>query len=136
MDPVTIGLVSMGVGGALKVFGGLFGNNEADLIRQQAQLKQDTLTENMRRTEGQQTQVLSSTKARMAGTGFAAESGSFTDYIKTMDTEFTRQNKMTRDLGMRSVDLMRQGASAADTNKLLGSLSGVAGLGLSVAGLL
>src|SRR5882724_4091675 len=115
----------MGIGAAVKIFGGMFGGpSEGDLIRQQAKLKQDTLTENMRRTEGQQTQVLSSTKARMAGTGFASESGSFTDYIKTMDTEFTRQNKMTRDLGMRSVDLMRMGANMADENRFLNSLIG------------
>jgi hypothetical protein len=135
VDPVTIGLVSMGVGGALKAFGGLFGPDEGALIRKQAQLKLDTLEENMRRTEGQQTQVLSSTKARMAGTGFASDSGSFTDYIQTMSTEFDRQNRATKELGLQSVDLMRQGADMADTNRLLNTVGGLASTGLAFAGL-
>jgi hypothetical protein len=110
LDPVTLGLISMGVGGAVKTLGGLFGGigSQADLMRKEASLKLSTLEENMRRTEGQQTQVLSSTKARMAGTGFSTDSGSFTDYIHTMATEFDLQNKFTWEAGRKSVDLMRR----------------------------
>src|SRR5713226_8963644 len=104
----------MGVGGGIKVFSDIFGGiSQASLMRKEAQLKLSTLEENMRRTEGAQTQVLSSTKARMAGTGFSSDSPSFTDYIKTMSTEFEAQNRAAREMGLQSVDLIRQGADAA-----------------------
>lgn len=117
MDPVTLGLISMGVGGAIKVGADLFDNTgakQAGLMREQANLKLSALEENMRRTEGQQTQVLSSTKARMAGTGFASDSPTFSSYITTMATQFDLQNKFAEDSGLKSVDLMRQGADMLD----------------------
>lgn len=133
MDPVTLGLISMGVGGAIKTLGGLFDNTasrEADIMRQQAQLKLSTLEENMRRTEGQQTQVLSSTKARMAGTGFAGDSASFSNYITTMATQFSAQNKATMQQGRASVDLMNQAADITDSTglqKLFGAAADIFG---------
>jgi hypothetical protein len=131
LDPVMLGLISMGVGGAVKTVGGLFGGgNQADTMRKEASLKLSTLEENMRRTEGQQTQVLSSTKARMAGTGFSTESGSFTDYIQTMATEFDKQNEFTYEAGRKTYDLMREGANTT----MAGSLVGGAGDLLGTAG--
>lgn len=133
MDPVTLGLISMGVGGAVKTLGGIFsGLGQSDAMRKEAQLKLSTLEENMRRTEGQQTQVLSSTKARMAGTGFSSDSGSFTDYIHTMATEFDLQNKSTWEAGIKSVDLTLQGAQLARNPLRLGL--GAAGDILGTAG--
>jgi hypothetical protein len=137
VDPVTLGLVSMGVGGAVKMFGDIFGGfGKADLMRKEAQLKLSSLEENMRRTEGQQTQVLSSTKARMAGTGFATDSASFTDYIQTMSTEFDAQNKFAREQGLKSVDLIRQGADAAALGGALGAAGDLFGTGAQIGGLL
>jgi hypothetical protein len=121
LDPVTLGLISMGVGGAVKTLGGIFGGiGQSDAMRKEAGLKLSTLEENMRRTEGQQTQVLSSTKARMAGTGLSSDSGSFTDYIHTMATEFDLQNKSTWESGLKSVDLMLQGADLMGSPLRLG----------------
>jgi hypothetical protein len=119
---------------ATKVLGGLF-DNTADLMRQQAQVKLSTLEENMRRTEGQQTQVLSSTKARMAGTGFSDDSKSFTGYIQTMATEFEAQNKATHDIGLKSVDLMRQAADDAEMKKWLGIGGDILGGAKDILGL-
>jgi hypothetical protein len=136
VDPVTLSMIAQGVGGAFKVFGDIFGgNSQADLMRQEAQLKLNTLEENMRRTEGHQTQVLSSTKARMAGTGFSTESGTFTDYIKTMSTEFEAQNKATKETGLKSVDLIRQGADAAELGGYLKAAGDLFGTGANIAGL-
>jgi hypothetical protein len=112
-----MGLISMGVGGALKIGADLFDNTadkQAALMRQEAQLKLSGLEENMRRAEGSQTQVLSSTKARMAGTGFGSDSSSFSGYISTMASEFERQNKFTEESGKKSVDLMNQAADIID----------------------
>lgn len=141
MDPVTLGLISMGVGGAVKTLGGLFDNTasrQADLMHQQAQLKLATLEENMRRTEGQQTQVLSSTKARMAGTGFAGNSASFTNYLTTMATEFSAQNKAAMQQGLKSVDLMNQAADlTGDVGfaKLFGAAGDIFGTASNMAAL-
>lgn len=116
MDPLTLSMITMGVGGAVKVAGDIFGANsassQADLMRQQANLKLGALEETERRAEGQQTQVLSSTKARMAASGFEMDSGSFKDYLTSMATEFQNQNQTTQQQGMASIDLMRK---AADT---------------------
>lgn len=117
MDPVTLGLISMGIGGAVKVGADLFDNTagkQADLMRQQADMKLSGLEENMRRAEGQQTQVLSSTKARMAESGFASDSNSFHNYIDTMATQFDIQNANTKAGGVQAVDLIRQGADMLD----------------------
>lgn len=136
MDPVTLGLVSMGVGGAVKMFGDIFGgNSQADLMRKEAGLKLSALEENMRRTEGHQTQVLSSTKARMAGSGFSGDSGSFTNYISTMATEFENQNKTTVEQGLKSIDLIREGADAAQLGGALGGVGDFFGTGAKMAGL-
>jgi hypothetical protein len=135
LDPITLGLIAAGAGGtATKVLGGLF-DNSADLMRQQAQVKLSTLEENMRRTEGAQTQVLSSTKARMAGTGFEDDSASFKGYIQTMATQFDTQNKATHDIGLKSVDLMRQGADDADMKKWLGIGGDILGGAASILGI-
>lgn len=137
MDPVTLSLIGMSVGGgALKMIGDIFGgNSQAELMRQEAQVKLSSLDENMRRTEGQQTQVLSSTKARMAGTGFSSDSASFTNYIKTMSTEFDAQNKATKDQGERSADLIRQGADAAQLGGYLGAAGDLFNAGAKIGGL-
>lgn len=128
MDPVTLGLISMGVGGAIKVGANLFSDSGADAMREQAKLKLSALEENMRRTEGQQTQLLSSTKARMAGTGFDASSPSFTNYITTMADEFTKQNEFTLKNGLAAVDLMQQSA-----DKLASPLKPLLGAGVDAA---
>jgi hypothetical protein len=137
MDPVTMGMVSMGVGGALKVFGGLFNDTasrQAGLMRQEAQLKLSSLEENMRRTEGQQTQVLSSTKARMAGTGFAGDSPTFSNYITSMATQFETQNTFATRQGRQSVDLMNSAADLQEGSGMLGKLFGAASDALGTAG--
>jgi hypothetical protein len=139
MDPVTLGLISMGVGGAIKVGADLFDNTagkQADLMHQQAALKLSGLEENMRRTEGQQTQVLSSTKARMAGSGFATDSGSFTNYISTMATQFDLQNKATKEGGMKSIDLMNQAADIMDDpmKKIFGTAADIFGTAGAILG--
>jgi hypothetical protein len=136
VDPVTLGLVSMGVGGAVKTLGGLFGGlGQADLMRKEASLKLSALEEGMRRTEGQQTQVLSSTKARMAGTGFGTDSPSFSKYISTMATEFENQNKFTWDQGLKTVDLIRQGANSAEVGGFVGAAADLFGTGANMASL-
>lgn len=136
MDPVTLSMISMGVGGGVKVFGDIFGGAaRADTMRQEAQLKLSTLEENMRRTEGQQTQVLSSTKARMAGTGFSSDSPSFTNYIQTMATEFDASNKATIDLGTESARLMRKGADAASLAGAIGGAGDILGTATKIGGL-
>lgn len=137
MDPATISLITMGVGSAVKVGSDLFddsGAREAKLLREQAMLKQSALEETMRRSEGAQTQVLSSTKARMAATGFDSGSESFTNYLSGMADQFQMQNKFQAQQGMKSIDLMEQGANilADPTRKYLRAatdfLGGAAGL--------
>lgn len=118
MDPITLGLISMGVGAAIKVGSDLFdstGSNEASAMHTQADMKLSALEENMRRTEGQQTQVLSSTKARMAGSGFDANSPSFTGYITSMATQFEKQNAYTVKSGMQSINQLNQAADLVDS---------------------
>jgi hypothetical protein len=114
MDPVTAGLIAVGVGGGLiKAFGGLFDDTaekKANLMRKEADLSKSALEENMRRTEGQQTQVLSSTKARLAATGFDSDSNSFTQLLSGMSSEFDKQNAFARKQGEASIDLQRQAA--------------------------
>jgi hypothetical protein len=136
----------MGVGGAIKVAGDLFNNTgakEADLMRQQAGQKLAALEETMRRTEGQQTQVLSSTKARMAGGGFNVDSASFTNYLGAMNDQFAQQNAYTRKTGMDSIASMYQAADimgdplkrilgvAADVTGTAGAMAGLAKFGAS-----
>lgn len=141
MDPVTMGLIAMGIGGAVKIAASLFddtADRQAALINKEADLKQSALEETMRRAEGQQTQVLSSTKARMAGSGFASDSLSFKDYLTGMATEFQRQNDFQRESGEKSIELMRQGASmiADPMHRILQAITGGVETGVGVGGLL
>jgi hypothetical protein len=64
----------------------------------------------MRRAEGMQTQLLSSTKARMAATGFSTESGSFEGYLTGMAEEFTRQNDFAKKQALQNIELERAAA--------------------------
>jgi hypothetical protein len=132
VDPITLGLISMGVGGAIKVAGDLFdntGSRQADLMHQQAAAKLSALEETMRRTEGQQTQVLSSTKARMAATGFDAGSGTFTNYLGAMADQFAQQNAYTRKAGLDSIASMNTAADIMGDplKRILGAAADVAG---------
>jgi hypothetical protein len=141
MDPVTLSMIAMGVGGAIKIAGSLFDDTagkQAALMRKEADLKQSALEETMRRAEGEQTQVLSSTKARMAGTGFASDSNSFTDYLSGMASQFTAQNAYAQKAGMESIDLIREGADIVDDpwRKILGVGADVAGTAAGFAGLM
>lgn len=141
MDPVTLGLISMGVGGAVKVASDLFddtASRQANLMRKEADLKLSTLEENMRRTEGAQTQVLSSTKARAAATGFASDSASFDRYLTGMAAEFQRQNDFTKTQGMAQVDLMRESADilGSPVPKFIKAATDIFGTGTGIAGLL
>lgn len=133
MDPVLGSMIAMGVGGGLKILGGLFDDTrskEAGLMRQQADLKLAALEETERRAEGSQSQALSSTKARLASTGFSSSSSSFGDYMAGMAAEFQKQNEFARKQGLASVDLMRKAADITDTDWLTKGL----GLGASAAG--
>lgn len=141
MDPVTLGLITMGVGGAIKLGGDLFddtASRQANLMRQEAQVKNSALEENMRRAEGAQTQVLSSTKARMAGTGFDSSSASFSNYLEGMGAQFAAQNKFTADAGQKSIQLMEQSADLiGDPLKKVFAVAGdVAGTGANIAGVM
>jgi hypothetical protein len=142
MDPVTIGLVSLGIGGGLKILGSLFddsGEQKAAIMHEQANMKLAALEETQRRAEGQQTQVLSSTKARMGATGFASESASYENYLTGMAEEFTKQNTFAMSQGKREVALLHQAADLQDTDfmtKMLGVGADVAGTAGKMAGLL
>lgn len=141
MDPVTMGLIAMGVGGAVKLAGDLFddtSSKQANLMREQARLKMGALEETMRRREGEQTQVLSSTKARMAATGFSSDSLSFTNYLTGMADEFKKQDEYASKSGLASIALMDKAADILDDpmKKILGGISDVFGIGSSMAGLM
>lgn len=113
MDPVTAGLIAMGVSGGVKALAGLLDNSaekKAQLMRQEADLKQSALEESLRRAEGAQTQVLSSTKTRMAATGLSGDSGTFQSYLTGMASEFQKQDAFARESGMKSIDLTRKAA--------------------------
>lgn len=84
--------------------------NRAALLRQQAALEKTTLEENMRRLEGSQTQVLSSTKARMAASGFDSGSASFSNYLSGMGEQFQAQDKFMMERGEQSLDLQEEAA--------------------------
>lgn len=119
MDPTLIGLIGTGGGGALKGLAGLFDHSvedQAAIMRREADIRQSALEETMRRTEGQQAQVLSSTKARMAGTGFATDSGSFDKYLTGMAAEFQKQNDFTRKNTMDSIEMERGAADLMTEN--------------------
>lgn len=140
MDPVTIGLIAMGIGGAIKIGSDLFDDTaqrKAALMHKEADLKKSALEETMRRAEGSQTQVLSSTKARMAGTGFDSDSESFTSYLTGMASEFQKQNTFQRKQGMASIDLMHEAADieGSDTPNWLHAISDLAGTVGGMAGL-
>lgn len=140
MDPITLSMISMGIGGAIKVGADLFndtGAKQANLMREQATLKASALEETMRRAEGQQTQVLSSTKARMAGSGFDSGSRSFTDYLSGMAQQFTAQNEFTQQTGMKSIDLMRKAADIVGDplKQLLAAGTDLMGSGMGIVGM-
>lgn len=132
MDPVTMSLIAMGVGGAVKLAGSLLddtASKEAAMLNKEADIKQSALEETMRRAEGEQTQVLSSTKARMAGSGFASDSASFTNYLSGMAAEFQKQNEFAQQQGMQSIELMREGAAITGDpmQRILQGITGVVG---------
>lgn len=140
MDPTMLSLISAGVGGAIKVASSLFddtASRQADLLRQQAQLKLGALEETTRRAEGAQTQVLSSTKARMAGTGFSSDSNSFTNYLSAMGEQFQAQTQYTKEQGVKAISAMDDAATLLDSTstqrKMLGALGGLFGSGTSIA---
>lgn len=121
MDPVVAGLIAMGVSGGVKALAGLFDKSagqKAQLMRQEADLKQSSLEESLRRAEGAQTQVLSSTKSRMAGSGFSTDSGSFQSYLTGMASEFQKQDAFARESGMKAIDLTRKAADITDSDGL------------------
>lgn len=143
MDPVTMSLIAAGVGGGIKAIAGLFDDSaqrKADLMNKEADIKTSALEETMRRAEGQQTQVMSSTKARLAGTGFSSESSSFHQLLAGMATEFQKQNEFAQKQGMAAIDLIRQGAndveSAGNWQKVLGVANAVTGSVANIAGIL
>lgn len=116
MDPLTLGLlVTAVVGTAIKVGSDLADNTgaqQAMLLHNQAAQKQSAFEETMRRAEGSQSQVLASTKARAAASGFAL-TGSFSDYLSGMATQFQFQNSADAANNRQSVDLILQGAGIA-----------------------
>lgn len=134
MDPVIGGLIAMGVGGGLKSIAGLFDNSAAQratLMRQQASMELSSLEENMRRVEGQQTQVLSSTKARMAATGFSSASTSFDNYLSGMSDQFKFQNQYAQTKGVANYDMQMHAADLTgdvDLSKWLNFGAGLTGM--------
>lgn len=119
MDPITFGTIAMGVGDVAKMFSGLMdnsGHTNAMLTYRKANLMQSALEENMRRAEGRETQVMSSTKSRMAGSGLDFNSGSFMDYLNGMATEFQKQNAFERKQGTEQIDATRAAAYMMDSN--------------------
>lgn len=132
MDPTLLQLMATGSKAILKyglnIFDNSFGQpTQGQLLRDQAEAKLGALDETMRRTEGAQTQVLSSTKARQAGTGFSSSSSSFTGYLQGMAEQFQMQDDFTRTQGMKSVDLIEKAANLSDHNQfgIAGTFSGL-----------
>lgn len=141
MDPVTLSLISAGVGGAVKVASDLFdpsGGQQANLMRQEAALKMSALEESMRRAEGAQTQVLSSTKARMAATGLDSGSATFSGFLKSMSDRFTEQNAFTQAQGTKAISMMDASADilANPAKKLLAGATDFLGTGFNIGKLL
>lgn len=115
MDPATLGLIVAAVGVGIKVVADQLddtGAKQAALLHSQAAQKQSVFEETMRRQEGSQSQILASTKARTAASGFAL-TGSFSDYLSGMATQFQFQNSADAANNRQSVDLILQGASIA-----------------------
>lgn len=113
MDPYTVALFAVAAAGLVKgIIGALDDTAErkAALMRQEAGIEQSNLNENMRRMEGQQTQVLSSTQARMAATGFSSTSGSFKGYLSGMADQFKMQDQFQATQGQDVIKLQEQGA--------------------------
>lgn len=119
MDPITMGLISMGVGGGIKALGGLFDDSaqkRAAVMRSEAEQMKSSLEENMRRMEGSQTQVLSSTKVRMASTGFDSGSSSFESYLNGMAEQFGAQDANTEKRGADAYQAQIQAADLVGDN--------------------
>lgn len=137
MDPTLIAMI---FGTALKAGSYVFDQTEqrkAAIMRDGMQRTQQGLEENMRRLEGQQTQVLSSTRARMAGTGFASSSGSFENYMTEMSTQFGLQNTFKQAQGQANIEDMQKAADLTGDNgfsKWLNFGAGLFGGASSVAG--
>jgi hypothetical protein len=119
LDPLTFGTIAMGVGDISKMFAGLMdntGHNTAMLEYRKANLMQSALEENMRRAEGREAQVMSSTKSRMAGSGLEFDSGSFVDYLNGLATEFQKQNAFEKKQAEGEIALTRGAAYVQDSN--------------------
>lgn len=115
MDPATLGLIVAAVGVGIKVVADQLddtGAKQAGLLRAQAGQKMSAFEETMRRTEGNQSQILASTKARTAASGFEL-TGSFSDYLSGMATQFQFQNSADAANNAQSVDLILRGAGIA-----------------------
>lgn len=132
MDPILLQMMSTGMKAigqyGLNIFDNTFGQpTQGQLLRSQAEGKLSAIEESTRRAEGAQTQVLSSTKAREAGTGFSTASSSFTDYLKNMAEQFQMQDQFAQAQGMKSVDLISKAADLSDHNQfsVSGTLSGL-----------
>lgn len=112
---------------------------KVDALNKDAQLKQSALDETMRRAEGAQTQVLSSTQARMAGTGFSSDSNSYKSYLTNMAAEFQSQDAVSRGKAQGAIDLQKKAAfNLADGHSLfqgLGIMSDVVGTVASMWGM-
>lgn len=132
MDPTLLQLFTTGAKAVgkygLDIFDGTFGQpTQGDMLREQASMKVSALEESTRRAEGAQTQVLSSTKARDAGTGFDSSSASFTNYLQGMANQFQAQDSFATAQGMKSADMIEQAAQLSDHNQfgITGTLSGL-----------
>jgi hypothetical protein len=119
--------------GAIAPGGDLLGDRQANLMREQAALKLGAFEESMRRAQGMQTQVLSSTKARMAGSGFSTGSGSYSDYIHGMASEFDKQNKMNTEFAAKDLFMSEQAASMTASANSMAGLDTFIGFGTSGA---
>jgi hypothetical protein len=137
--PTIAGISAIGLGTGMNSFAGLFDDSHAEkagLMRDQAKMTQSAFEETMRRAEGQQTQVLSSTEARMGATGFSTDSGSFQQYLTGMASEFHKQNDFSTkqnaaDQAMRyhAADIEEsQGNFLHKMTSFVGSLAGGAAM--------
>lgn len=123
MDPITFGTIAMGVGD--KMFGSLVDTGrreeESKALMRRANLMQSSLEENMRRAQGAQTQIMSSTKARMAGSGLEFDSGTFMDYLNGLATEFQKTNAFERKAAEEQISETRQAGAVANPNPIKGA---------------
>lgn len=139
MDPITVSLIAAGIGGGIKAFAGLFDDTPekvAGLKKQEADMKLAAFEENQRRAEGRQGQVLSSTEAKFAATGFRSDSDSFKSYLTGMASEFQKQNEFSKQQALKAHDLSYQAAELgvpSTMDKALGFTTDVLGTTANVA---